>query len=410
MRSPRARVERDTPRRRFRVSGVGLTLRDVEQPNLLTRLRDYLTSPSSAAGGVGNSIPWESPWADGSHLSIVGELYGLADSSCITISRRTAKSLPVVAKADWLLTSNLSRMRLLNKKGTQLAPQQMPYLQQPEKDRPLAATLNDLARALFYNPRTWLIVKERDAYGWPARGGCKFLPRKDAEFDSDGNLVKAWGTDIAAAGWYAIQFDSPTGGLLYDGAKTLRRAIILDRAASLAEENPVPSIDLHNDGPKPLDEKQIADLLESWRSARAKYGAGYTDKSIKAQTLGIQDSQLLIDAQRQMDLNLARQTGFPAWAVDVALEGSTLNYQNRQSRAWELIDLGLAGYMTPITSRLSMNDATPMGWTTEFDIDALIRPDQKTRFETYKVGMDGGFIDQTYIDAQEGQPLKGVSA
>jgi hypothetical protein len=392
------------------VSGVGLNVLDVAKPNLISRVRDYLASTGSSGVGIGNSIPWESPWADGSHLDIIGELYGLADSSQIIISRRTAKSLPVVAKADRLLTTNLSRMRLVNRKGTLLAPMQMSWLQQPEKDRPLAATIIDIARGLFYEPCTWLIVKERDAYGWPARGGSQFLKRKDAEFDADGKLIGAWGTRLADAGWYPIQFDAPDGGLLYDGQQMIRRAVILNRAASLAEENPVPSIDLHNTGSERLEAAQIAELLTSWRNARAKYGAGYTDSRVEAKPLGIQDSQLLIEAQRQMDINLARQTGAPAWAVDVALEGSSLNYQNRQSRAWELIDLYLTGYMTPISSRLSMNDVTPMGWTTEFDIDALTRPDQKTRFETYKVGIDGGFIDQTYIEAQEGQPMKELTA
>lgn len=386
------------------MSGVGLTLRGVEKPSLIARLREYLASPGGSMGGVGNTIPWESPWADGSHLSIVSELYGLADASDIVISRRTAKSLPVVAKADRLLTTNLARMTLVSKKGSVPAPLQMGYLQQPEKDRPCAATLVDLGRSLFYEPATWLIVKQRDAYGWPARGGLKYLPRADAEFDDNGKLVGAWGEPVDEKD--IIQFDAPDGGLLYDGRKILRRAIILDRAASTAEENPVPSIDLHYTGQVPLEDKQISELLASFRAARAKYGAGFSDKTIEMKPLGIQEAQLLGDAQRQMDLNLARQTGAPAWAVDVALEGATLDYTNRQSRAWELIDLFLAGYMTPITSRLSMNDVTPMGWHTEFDVDTLTRPDQKTRFDTYKVGIDGGFIDQAWIDAQEGQPLK----
>lgn len=379
----------------------------------MQRLREYLASTSEFKPGIGNSgfysmqLPtWGSPWADGSHLSVVGELYGIADSTMFPVTRRMARSLPVIAKADRLLTTNLSRMPLVSKKGTQAAPIQMGWLQQPEADRALSETLKDLSRALFYEPETWLIVKQKDSYGWPARGGSKFLKRSDAGFDSAGNLETAWGKKIADEGWYVIQIDSPDGGLLYEGARILRRALILDRAAGNAEENPVPSIDLHYTGNQPLEENQITDLLDSWRRARANYGAGYTDKTIEAKSLGIQDSQLLIDAQRQMDLNLARQTGFPAWALDVVLEGASMNYQNRQSRAWELIDLGLTSFMTPITSRFSMNDVTPLGWHVEFDIDTLIRPDQATRFNTYKVGVDGGFIDQTWIEAQEGQPLK----
>lgn len=82
-----------------------------------------------------------------------------------------------------------------------------------------------------------------------------------------------------------------------------------------------------------------------------------------------------------------------------------MNYQNRQSRSWELIDLFLAKYMTAISARLSMPDLTPIGWRVEFNTDDLTKPDLKTRFETYKLGLDGKFIDQSWIEAQEGEPL-----
>lgn len=379
---------------------------DTDKPNFLTRAWRWLNEPVDLA------IKSPEDWADSSHLIPVDlqNLFGLADASGIQITRRTAEQLDVVAKGRRVLCTNLGRMPLVTKKGGQVTSQQLAYLQQPEADRPLAQTLIWTADALYYYPRTWWIVLRRDAYGWPARGGVKLLDRADAEFDSDGKLVKAWGKDIAAEKWGVIQFDAPDGGLLHDGIRTLRRAVVLDRAASLAEENPVPSIDLHNTGDKPLEDWQIRELLTSWRNARAKYGAGYTDKSIEVKTLGIQDSQLLATAQSRMDLKLARQIGIPAWAADVALEGSTLNYQNRQSRAWELIDLYLATYTTAIAGRLSMPDCTPLGWTTEFDTEVLTRPDLKTRFETYKIGLDGEFIDQQWIDGQEGQALRSTTS
>ncbi len=384
----------------------------MEKPGVISRVRDAikreLANPGTPGlGGSGLSARIASPFPS-DELNIVGELYGLVDSSNIAITRKTAMSLDVIAKGRRVLATNIGRMTLVSRKGSAPAPLQMGYLQQPEADRPLAATLTWTVDALLFEPRTWWIVQRRDAYGWPARGGVKLLERKDAEFDEDGRLIKAWGQPVEPKD--IIQFDAPDGGLLRDGARTLRRAIILDRAASLAEENPVPSTDIHYTGTRELDEKQIVQLLESWRAARAKYGAGFSDKTIEVKTLGIQDSQLLIEAQQRMDLKLARTIGIPAWAADVALEGSTLNYQNRQSRAWELIDLFLATYMTPITSRLSMNDCTPIGWTTDLDNDTLTRPDVKTRFETYAIGIEKGFIDQSYIDAQEGQPLKELTA
>lgn len=396
------------------MSGVGLIFHHVDKPSILDRARGYfsrdVTTISLADGKPISNLLIKSPedWADSSHLIPVDlqSLFGLTDASGIPISRRTALGLDVVSKGRRVLATNLGRMKLVNKKGGATAPMQMSYLQQPEDDRPLSQTLIWTADALYFYPRTWWIVKKRDAYGWPARGGVKLLDREDAEFDDDGTLVKAWGTNIADAGWGVIQFDAPDGGLLHDGIKTLRRAVVLDRAASLAEENPVPSVSLHNTGTERLEAEQIQSLLRSWRAARAKYGAAYTDKSIEVETLGLDKEQLLIDAQNRMDVKLARQVGIPSWAADVALEGSTLNYQNRQSRAWELIDLYLSTYTTAIDTRLSMNDCTPIGWTTEFDTEILTRPDMKTRFDTYKIGIDGGFIDQAWIEAQEGQAMK----
>lgn len=377
----------------------------MEKPSIWKRAWDWLNEP------IDMDIKSPEQWADSSHLVHVDlqSLFGLTDNSGIQITRRTALGLDVVSKGRRVLATNIGRMSLVSRKGGLPAPLQMPYLQQPEEDRDLAQTLIWTADALYFYPRTWWIVKRRDAYGWPARGGCKLLDRADAEFDSDGKLVKAWGTNIADAGWGVIQFDAPDGGLLHDGLKTLRRAVILDRAASLAEENPVPSVDLHNNGER-LEAEQIVELLASWRNARAKYGAAYSDKGIDVKTLGLDKEQLLIDAQKRMDIKLARQIGIPAWAADVSLEGSTLNYQNRQSRAWELIDLYLATYTNPIAGRLSMNDCTPIGWKTEFDTEILTRPDLKTRFETYEIGKRGGFIDQAWIEAQEGQSLMATEA
>lgn len=366
-------------------------------------------SRDSAAGGTtlgSRSIKSPEEWADSSHLMPVDlqNLFGLSDASNIQISRRTAMGLDVVAKGRRVLATNLGRMSLVNKKAGRPAPLQMGYLQQPEEDRPLAQTLIWTADALYFHPRTWWIVQRRDGYGWPARGGVKLLDRADAELDDKGRVVKAWGEPVNSRD--VITFESPDGGLLRDGLRTLRRAVVLDRAASLAEENPVPSVDIHNVGPKQLEAHQITTLLQSWQAARAKYGAGYSDKSIEVKTLGLDKEQLLLDAQNRMDIKLARQIGIPAWAADVALEGSTLNYQNRASRAWELIDLYLATYTTAIGSRLSMNDATPIGWTTEFDTEVLTRPDLKTRFETYEIGMRAGFVDQAWVEEQEGQPMK----
>lgn len=354
-----------------------------------------------------------SPWADSDHLGVVSGLLGLADNLDLYVSRDTAMDLSPIAKGRRVLVTNGARLALTNRKGAQPAPFTMPYLQQPEADRPLATTLTWTLDALLFYPRTWWIVQKRDYAGWPARGGVKLLARKDATIDGDGKLVAAWGERISDTDPTAryrqrdvIQFDSPDGGLLREARGTIKRALILNAAASLAEGNPVPSLVLSNENGPALEGDQIRDLLNDWLEARKTYGAGYVGKGIKAVPLELGDGQLLIQGRKQMDLELARHVGAPAWALDVALEGSTLTYQNRSSRGWELIDLYLATYLTPIAARLSMPDTTPAGWDTVFDLDELTRADMKTRFETYKIGLEADFIDQSWIEAQERQSLK----
>lgn len=347
---------------------------------------------------TGGEIPPASPWADGSGLSthMLDDLYGLARN--ITVTRKKALSLDVVAKGRRVYASQTSRMRLRNVKDGRPAPTQMSLLAQPERDRAFASTIIWTADQLYFYGRTWWIVEQRDAYGWPA--WVRRLDRSDAKFDSAGKLIEAHGKKVADLEG-VIEFEYIDGGLLNDAADMVRRGLIINAAAALAEDNPVPALDLHNEGEE-LSRDKIEELLNSWQNARRKRGVGYSSKSIKVTPLGAPVEGLLLSGRKAIDLALARHVGLPAWALDVPVEGSTLTYQNRASRNWELLDLGLSPMMTAISSRLSMPDVTPRGWHVDFDTDQLTRDDMKTRFETYKIGVDGGFVTQDQIDAWEG--------
>ena len=393
-------MARDTPINTHRMHEMKRTPRkvdDMNKPGLFTRALHRIM-PVSAA------ISSPEIWGSSLHLDIVRELYGLADSSNITIDRKAALELSVVAKAHRQLITNIPRMRLVSRKGMLATAVQMPYLAQLEADRPTASTLIDLSSDLFFYGVGWLIVTRRDAAGWPARGGFRYLPRDQATIDSDGKLTHAWGEPINPRN--VKEFSTETFGLLGDHQRVLRRAAVIAKAASQAEANPVPSIILKNTGSEKLTGNQIEELLSSWVRNRQRRAVGYADRTIDVVPLSQQDAQLLIDGQKRVDLEVARACGAPAWAADVVLEGTSMNYQNRQSRSWELIDLFLASFMTAITSRLSMPDMTPLGWRIEFNTDDLTRDDMKTRFETYAIGLSNGFIDQAWIEAQEGEPLK----
>jgi hypothetical protein len=343
----------------------------------------------------------KSPWAGTDDLTkwTFEDLYGI-DLTGVVVNRSAAMKIATVAKARNVVATTVGRLPLYNEKAGRRAPAQMPLLAQPERGVPLSTTLTWTVDALLFHPCTWWHVLERDTYGWPV--WVEWIDRSRAELDNTGKLVKIDRHTVRPED--VIRFDSPLGtGLLDIARETLARATKLNRTAANAEENPVPSIDLHDeDATANLKENEIADLVQQWRDARTKGSVAYTPKRITAKPLGVQPEQLLIDGRKQIQLELTRHLNVPAWVLDVELGGSSLTYNNRQSRNAELIDLALAPYMTAIVDRLSMADVTPRGWRVKFDTDDLTKPDQQTRFTTYKTGVDGGFVTVEQIAEWEG--------
>lgn len=342
-----------------------------------------------------------SPWRkDGvlEQLTYAG-LFGDVDG--IAITRDRALSLPVISKARRVLVGTISRLPLVvSDKTGQPWEIQPPLTQQPEDGFPLSNTLAWTAEGLYFHGRAFWHVTDRDSYGWPRR--VELVAESDAQTNDRGQLIGIGDRKVNPTD--TIRFDSIDGGLLSEASNTMRRAIVLNTVAALSEANPVPTVELHQTGGEKLNDEEIDTLIERFRSKRANGSIGYTSSQLEMKTHGARPEQLLIAGTRRIDMELARHAGIPAWAADVPMEGASLNYSNRASRNWELIDLFLAPYLTVIHDRLSLPDVTPRGSKVKFSFDELTRADMKERFETYKTGKDAGFIDNAWIAKQEGWP------
>jgi len=360
-----------------------------------------LTSELAAVSGE----QYASRFSDNDHLADItldDWLGALPDY--IAVNRNNAMTVATVAASRHTIATTTGRLSLQLKKGGVTAPLQPQLLEQAERGVPMSTTMNWTVDSLFFYPCTWWVVTERDAYGWPIWVD-NIVDRSRAGLDSEGRLITVDRKPVDPKD--VIRFDSPLGdGFLRNARKNIQRAIALDLSAALAEDNPVPTVELHNEGGIPLDKDEREELLDNWQASRRRRGVAYTPKGLKVIPHGQAPQQLLIDGRRAISLDLIRQASMPAWAASTAIEGATMTYDNRSMRNWELIDLTLAPYFTAIAGRLSLADVTPRGSKVKVDVDELTRPDQKTRFETYKVGIDGGFIDAAWIEAQEGQPLK----
>ena len=168
-----------------------------------------------------------------------------------------------------------------------------------------------------------------------------------------------------------ILIPGPHEGLLHFADDTIRRAYDTLQSASKAARNPVPSIDLHDEGDEQLTDPEIDALIQRWIDARQNHGVGYTSKGVKANPLGQHPEQLMIDGRNADAVDIARDASMPAALVDASQPKSTLTYETTEGRNGILIDYGLQLYWDSIAARLSMDDVVPRGKRVAFDATAI---------------------------------------
>lgn len=320
------------------------------------------------------------------------------------VSRDAAISIATVATVRDVLTGRVSRCPL-----TEYGPDAQPWPRprrifiQPEAGRPRSQTITWTLDELLFHGRAFFEVTERDSDNFPSR--LALVKDQHAETNSDGQMIRAHGRDVRPAD--SIRIDGPHEGVLTRGADTIRRAVRLNRAAAKAENNPVPSLDLHNSG-EDLNEDEIKSLLASWNRARETSGVGYSSKSLEVKALGQPAEQLMIDGRKAITLELLRHMGAgatPEIAAAAADGASSLNYTNRTSREAALIDNFLSPYMTAIEDRLSLDDLCPRGHYVKFDTDVLTREDTATRYANYKLAKELDLMNDDDIKRAEGKKV-----
>lgn len=356
--------------------------------------------PKPSVMAQATNIPYVSRYSADNHLERITleDWLGVLPEH-VTVTRDNAMTVAAVAAARHTIATTLGRLPLTLTTGGRRAEYQPKVLEQLEKGVPLSTTLTWAYDELFFYPCTWFVVRDRDSYGWPR--WYEWISHARADLDTDGNLEKVDGVPVRAQD--VVRVDSPLGhGFLHNGRRVVQRAIALDISAALAEDNPVPTVELHNETGIELTDNEREKLLTDWSSARRRRGVAYTPKGLKVIPHGQAPEQLLIDGRRAIGLDVVRHANLPAWAASTAVDGASMTYDNRSLRNWELLDLTLAAYAAAFEDRFSMNDLTPRGSRVRVDTGELTQPDQEARFRTYGIGKKHGFIDNEWIAQQEG--------
>lgn len=331
-----------------------------------------------------------------SHLGqlTIENLWPGLDLSGVAPTRTTAMRVGSVAAARNRIVGPIAGMPLVAVGAS------APFLRQPERGRPRPITLAWTVDQMLWHGRAWWQITERQPDGRPSAVALRV--EDSISYDPERGTVSVSGGPPLLESEF-IRIDAMHEGVLATGAEVITRAVLVEAAAAKASDNPVPSIELHQTDGTPLTGAQIDDLVARWARARrgANGGVAYTSPTVEVRSHGVAAEQLLITGRNAAALDVARQFGLPAWALDVSVEGSSLTYSNVPSRSRELLDYTLRPYMDAIEGRLSMPDVTVPGTEVRLDPVRLLRGDFSDRMSAGKVAIEAGIYSADEIRALE---------
>ncbi len=369
----------------------------------LDSLRDLFGAPAGQQVGV------RSPWAADDVLTRVTmeELWPGAAAN-IPANRGTAMGVPAVARVRNLLCGTASRLPLVGMRGSEVLDPAPRLLRQPEVQTHRVATVAAWVDDMLFYGGSLNAVAAR--YSTGAVMALRHVPRWAWRVDPEGRV---WIGDQQADPAQLVWIPGPHDGILNYAAGVIRRAVMVEQSAARGEDNPVPSIELHQTGGDPMNNADVDSLIARWAAARrgANGGVAYTNPAIETKVHGAPAEQLLIAGRNAAALNIARVCGVPAWVVDAEVKGTGLTYSNTPSRNRELIDYALAPYLEAVTARLSMDDLLPAGQWCRFDLDPLLSESFGDRMQAYKLALDTGLYTADELRAKErGVPLESSGA
>ncbi|UVJ37979.1 phage portal protein [Arthrobacter sp. CJ23] len=359
---------------------------------------DNLPARQEVAASYIEEWPLASPFTDNSGLERLTfeSLYGLpSDASNVPITRKTAMSIPAIAKSRSLIATSIARMPLIAEKAQRPLATQPSFLNQLQAGVPNFQTVTWIVDGLIFYGRSFLLIEGRQSNGLPA--SLRLVPEWNAEVNEHGELIKAFDRPVSRGSY--IRIDAHHEGLLNFAGDLIRDTKELERVAAEVGANPVPSILLKQTKGQ-MTQDEITALLGQWSSARRKrYGSvAFANDSVDAQSMGQAAENLLIEGRNFQVLQLARALSIPAYFLDGSVDGASLTYTNTAGKNRELIE-AISPYMVAIEQTLSLY--LPAGTVAEFDTSALLRGDTKERMDMYAVALTAGIYTVNEVRAME---------
>lgn len=292
-----------------------------------------------------------------------------------SVSREEAISVPSVMRCRNLIATTIGVMGLETySKATKEELPNLPWVNQLSKSAPNSVIITALVDSLIFYGQAFLEVTEVFADDLrPARFDFVNNTRVQVQLNKSNTFVDFYTVDgkerpMSGVG-SLITIQSPIDGILHAGARTLRAAVDLEKAASVAASTPVPSGILKNNGAD-LPPAEVSGLLAAWKQSRAQRSTAYLTSTLEYQPTAFSPKEMMYtEAIASMATQIARLFNINAYYIN-ADTNSTMTYSNVQDERRQFVALSLQPYISAIENRFSMDDLTPNTQFIAFDIDS----------------------------------------
>lgn len=339
---------------------------------------------------------------------VVPDTQGLLTlTSGIGITRNEAMSVPAVARCRNLIAGVISSMQLTTElKATDEEVPNLPWLNQISKSAPNTVVLSWICDALLFYGTAYLEVTEiYQDDNRPARFEFVSNNRVIAQLNPISTYVEEYWVDShvrpmsGIGSLITIQLGGE--GILANGARVLRAAVDLEKAASTAAATPVPSGILKNNGAD-LGDKEVAGLLAAWKRSRSERSTAYLTSSLEYQPTAFSPKDMMYnEAQQYMATQIARLCNVPAYYISADMNNS-MTYANVQDERRQFVSLSLQPFISAIEQRFSMDDLTPNTQYVCFDMDSgFLRANPIERLNVIEKMLNLGLITVEQAMAME---------
>jgi len=320
------------------------------------------------------------PWVSPEMLSAFGISYFGSEA----LTRDAALAVPSVMRSVNIICGSISQLPLhfMNQDADRI---DYKIGGMPESGIARSVTISKTIDDLMFWAVSYWRITDRDKDGYPS--AVKHHSPTEVTTNTNGTYTIGQKTyqqnDV-------IQFVSGNKPLLKYG-RAIRAAADLEViAALLAQEGILRGYFRPTEGAD-VDEVAIAEGINTFIMARKNRSIGYVPSALEFVETNPNAVDLGLEQARQhAALEVGRLTGISPNRLGISVQSMT--YSNVESENLNLYRETLMPFIKAIEERLSMGDVSKRGHYAKFSLAGFLRPDTKTRYESYKLAIEAGFM------------------